>query len=62
MSTCFKNEQRQNLKEGFEHEPKKKTHKRKTKIKMETTGSEICQAKGTWEENEKEQRWEDRQT
>jgi hypothetical protein len=36
--THFKNELRENSKECFEHESKKKTSKRETKTKMGTTG------------------------
>jgi hypothetical protein len=56
---CFKNEGRKKPIDGSEHESKRKMPKRKTKMKMGVTDSEVCHTKGrTWEETE-EELWED---
>jgi hypothetical protein len=44
--TCFKNEQRENPKEGFEHESERKMPMWETKIKMRTAGLERCHTEG----------------
>jgi hypothetical protein len=50
------------FKEGFEHENVRKTPKRKTEIKMGTTGCERYNSEGRkkWEESVRGQLWEDR--
>jgi hypothetical protein len=45
-----------NSKEGFEHESKRKTAKRETKIKMGTKGEERCHTKGRTEGHGKKMR------
>jgi hypothetical protein len=50
----FKTEQRENPREGSEHVNKQKIPKRKTKIKMGTTGYGKYAERRTWEETEEE--------
>lgn len=51
----FKTEQRENPREGSEHENKQKMPKRKTKIRMGTTGYGRYAEGSTWEETEEEE-------
>jgi hypothetical protein len=44
--THFKNEHRENRKEGFEHESNRKTLKTENKIKTGITGQEKCCTEG----------------